>query len=277
MKLHYFGTAACEGWPAVFCTCEACRRARALGGKNLRTRAQVLVDGTLLVDLPPDTFAHMLYGGLELAQVRTLLVTHAHQDHFYPAELVMRAEPYAHMEPEVPLDVYGNDRVRDFWRDDIRRYDDSPDLAERVVFHEVQAYETFVTPDGYTVTALPANHDKKEKCLVYLIGKAGRTLLYANDSGLFAPSVWEFLRGRHLDLVSLDCTCVLEADGSNHMGLPDNEIARDRLAALGCTDANTRFVVTHFSHNGRLMHDEISAEADARGFTAAFDGFTVEV
>ena len=28
MEIKYLGTAAAEGWPAVFCTCEACKRAR---------------------------------------------------------------------------------------------------------------------------------------------------------------------------------------------------------------------------------------------------------
>ncbi len=38
MKLTYLGTAAAEGWPAVFCNCPCCRQARVLGGKDIRTR-----------------------------------------------------------------------------------------------------------------------------------------------------------------------------------------------------------------------------------------------
>ena len=33
MKIHYLGTAAAEGWPALFCDCENCRRARIEKGK----------------------------------------------------------------------------------------------------------------------------------------------------------------------------------------------------------------------------------------------------
>ena len=31
MKFKYLGTAAAEGWPAMFCSCDACNRARTSG------------------------------------------------------------------------------------------------------------------------------------------------------------------------------------------------------------------------------------------------------
>ena len=37
----------------MFCRCELCEKARALGGKNIRTRSQALVNDDLLLDLPP--------------------------------------------------------------------------------------------------------------------------------------------------------------------------------------------------------------------------------
>lgn len=33
MKITYYGTAAGEGWPGVFCQCPLCQSARRLGGK----------------------------------------------------------------------------------------------------------------------------------------------------------------------------------------------------------------------------------------------------
>ena len=64
MKIQYLGTAAAEGWPALFCRCKACKEAARLGGKNLRTRSQAIIDDCLLVDFPPDTYLHMLRDGL---------------------------------------------------------------------------------------------------------------------------------------------------------------------------------------------------------------------
>ena len=86
MKIQYLGTAAAEGWPGLFCRCEVCRRAREAGGKNIRTRSQALIDDAILMDFPPDTYLHMLRDGLPLPEIRTLLLTHSHQDHWYPEE-----------------------------------------------------------------------------------------------------------------------------------------------------------------------------------------------
>lgn len=40
MKIQYLGTAASEGWPALFCSCEACEKARKLGGRNILKRRE---------------------------------------------------------------------------------------------------------------------------------------------------------------------------------------------------------------------------------------------
>lgn len=53
MKIRYLGTAAAEGWPALFCSCPICTKARAEGGRNLRTRTQAILDGELLLDFRP--------------------------------------------------------------------------------------------------------------------------------------------------------------------------------------------------------------------------------
>ena len=65
MKITFLGTAAAEGFPALFCNCEYCREARRLGGKNIRTRSQCLINENMLVDFPPDTYLHMLQNGIE--------------------------------------------------------------------------------------------------------------------------------------------------------------------------------------------------------------------
>lgn len=52
MKIKYLGTAAAEGIPAIFCECANCKRSRMLGGKNIRTRSQAIIDDVLLIDFP---------------------------------------------------------------------------------------------------------------------------------------------------------------------------------------------------------------------------------
>ena len=102
MKVTFLGTAAAEGFPAVFCNCRFCKEARILGGKNLRTRSQSLVNDDLLIDLPADTYHHFLMNGIEGHKIKYLFVTHPHQDHFYPEELNMRGGCYSH-DMEAPM------------------------------------------------------------------------------------------------------------------------------------------------------------------------------
>ncbi|MGB9718545.1 MAG: hypothetical protein ACP5PQ_00400 [Thermoproteota archaeon] len=111
MRVMFLGTAAAEGWPAVFCQCANCRRARVAGGKNVRTRSSILVNADLKIDFPPDTPHHVLKHGIELASVENLLVTH--KDHFYFEELYMRSKPFAKLLNERVLHVYGNKAVYD--------------------------------------------------------------------------------------------------------------------------------------------------------------------
>ena len=55
----------------------------------------------------------------------------------------------------------------------------------------------------------------------------------------------------------LDCTCGDEAEGTNHMGFSDDVIMRDRLRENGNVDDSTKLVITHSSHNGHLLHEEL--------------------
>ena len=78
MKITFLGTAAAEGFPAFFCNCEYCQTARAIKGKNIRTRHQTLINDDLLIDLPADTYLHALNNGLRFDKVKHLILTHAH-------------------------------------------------------------------------------------------------------------------------------------------------------------------------------------------------------
>ncbi len=50
MKIQYFGTAAAEGSPALFCNCTICEEAKETKGKNIRTRSQMLINDDQLID-----------------------------------------------------------------------------------------------------------------------------------------------------------------------------------------------------------------------------------
>ncbi|MDL2327275.1 hypothetical protein LJC64_01240 [Ruminococcaceae bacterium OttesenSCG-928-A11] len=279
MKMTYLGTAAAEGWPAVFCNCTCCRQARQLGGKNIRTRSQALLNADLLLDWPCDTYAHMLREGLDLSAVRWLLVTHSHTDHFYPAELVLRGGCYAHQMRSATLDIMCNEAVRDyFFR--AAGHELEPDIQKTLRFHVVRPCQPF-DAGPYRITPLPANHMATEQALIYLVAREGRTLLYAHDTGQPEAAVFDHLKagGISLDLVSLDCTSGGLCNGptGTHMGLSDAAQVKRRLLDIGAASGRTRFILNHFSHNGGLMHEELCERAAEEHMEVAFDGMIATV
>ena len=72
MKVTFLGSAAAEGWPALFCVCEACREARRRGGPNLRRRTCYLINADTLVDFGPDIAWQCTEFGIDLADIRVL-------------------------------------------------------------------------------------------------------------------------------------------------------------------------------------------------------------
>lgn len=277
MKIKYLGTAAAEGWPALFCECPSCKRAGEAGGRNIRTRSQAVIDDTLLIDFPPDVYMHVLHAGLRLSAVQTLLVTHSHQDHFYPYDLILRGEPYAHNQVAAMLDIYGNEAVKALYKRALKEENDSSNLVEIEWYHEIHAGDEFNTADGYHVTALAAAHKETEHCLLYLIEKEGKCLFYANDSGWYPEQTWEILKGKHIDLVSMDCTNGKGYCDSYHMGIENNRQVKDRMYHLGCADTRTKFVITHFSHNAGMTQQELEKEVEGDGFLVAYDTLEVEI
>lgn len=275
MKIRYLGTAAAEGWPALFCSCPICVQARKQGGKNLRTRTQAILDGELLLDFPPDTYCHALRDGLELAKVHTLLVTHSHMDHWFPTDLIHRHEHFGHGAAGV-LEVYGNQAVKDAFDAHIRIDRFKPHPIDGVVnFHVIHGGDR-VRVNGWDIIAVPADHDKREECLVYICKKDGKTVFYGHDTGVaLSGDAWKLIAAERYNLISLDATMGKKTTGGYHMGLPDDEAVFQKFADLGCSGSQTVKVVNHFSHNGGMTHDQLEAWGRERGILAAYDGMEV--
>ncbi len=275
MKIKFLGTAAAEGIPALFCNCALCRYATEHRGKEIKTRSQSLVDDKILIDFPADTYMHVLYGGLDLKSIRTLIVTHSHSDHLYERDFWCRVKGIANDIDEEPLHVYlgksGYEQAMSFTTEKMKD-------SDRVVLHKIEPFISFEA-EGYVITPLEADHDEKSSPTLYIIEKDGKRLLYAHDTGIFPEKTWQYLSEykNSFDLVSIDCTAMLlEGWRRHHLGLDGDRIVIDRLRDMGLVSANTKIYVNHFSHNGKATHDELVNAAMEHSFGVAYDGFEVE-
>lgn len=279
MEILLLGSAAAEGIPALFCRCPLCRRTQELGGKDLRGRCGALVNGHILLDLPPDIYHDKLRFQLDLATVDVLLNTHAHTDHFVPAELTMRSSRYyCHIPDEKPLKAWlppeSLERARQAFAFEFGGESSDPSV-------QLLPAKAFARADCGDVVAwaLPACHDPALTCLFWLLVEPAtrKAFLYAHDTGLptldTLRKLHQLLDGTMLAGVSMDCTwgTLAHSDGS-HMGLADNLEFRRLLVEQGSAGLDTRWYVNHFSHNCGLTHAELSARFGAEGFSVLYDG-----
>ena len=278
MKITYLGTGAAEGVPAVYCNCETCRAARAMKGREIRTRTQVLIDDVLSVDYPPDAYAHSLRFGTDLSAISDLLVTHTHMDHFYAHDFVLRGYRYACAMTQPALRIYGNDEVRKVMAECTRR-EMREDVRAGIEIALAEPYRPF-RAGAYDVTPFPAVHTRDEISLLYLIERDGKAYLHLHDTGLPPEGMFLYLKenGKRVSLVSLDCTFLDRAPSSGrHMGLRENGMVADRLRHDGVAGGDTAFVIPHFSHNSDPLSGRAERLAAERGFVAAYDGMTLEI
>ena len=143
MEIRYLGTGGAEGFPSIFCQCEACRKVRMLLGKNVKTRSCTLVD-EVMIDLSPDIFSQCINSHVDLSEVNHLVFTHSHSDHLNTTEICFRLREMASViqkKDKKVMEIYGNDAVRDGIMEIIAK-DPHVDLT-RMRFHRIQKFEPF--------------------------------------------------------------------------------------------------------------------------------------
>lgn len=272
MKLTFLGTAAAEGMPAVFCNCTYCNEARHLGGKNIRTRSQALINDDLLIDLPADTYHHFLQNDIRGDMIKNLLITHSHSDHFYPAELGMRKPPFGHAMAAPTLQIHCGQGTYD-------KLTEKYPEPEGFAYDLIKPFEA-TKVGNYTVTALPARHYPGDGALFYII-RGEKTVLYAHDTGYFYEEVFDYIQkeGIRFDLATFDCTNVdiPISDEGTHMGIPNIQRVTARLEDTGAVDRNTVKVINHFSHNGNPLHHLLEARVKDMGYLVSYDGMCIEI
>lgn len=277
MKLKYLGTAAAEGIPAVFCDCDNCKKSMELGGRNLRTRSQAIIDNSLLIDFPPDTYWHYITHNVPMDKIENCLITHSHQDHLYAPEILMRKKGFANFKEDKPIfNFYAGMASCKELDAEI----DKNNLTE-VKANLVNPGDVFEVA-GFTVTALEAAHSVLTSPLVFIIEKDGKSVFYSNDTSEYPDSSWEILKkyGKPISLISLDCTGAANQSSNyvGHMNLERCIALRERLKSVGVADENTIFVLNHFSHNGvKVVYDDFVKIAADSGFLVSYDGMEIEL
>jgi len=280
MKVHYLGTGGAEGFPGLFCECQACRKARLHGSNNIKTRSCTLINDTVLLDLSPDIYFQAISNQISLSKVKSAVFTHSHLDHLDLFSLGLRGRDSASIIPDLIeqanyINIYGSIKV-------VQDIDNMINKEKRVNVErfKIKSIEemTEFTCEGLKFYPIKAFHDPSESCYIYAIQDGKTWFLFANDSGLFSEEIYQRLDeiSPCFDAVSLDCARG-NLPGDGHMGLAENIAVRKELKARGLVKQSTKYYLNHFSHMCGLIHDEMQTLASQYDFQMTYDGMIFEI
>ena len=102
------GSAAAEGIPAMFCSCELCKKAWKNGGKDIRKRAAYKLSDHVRIDFGPDTLQQEYQYELHSENLKHLFISHHHEDHLDTHLLAYRTPGFSVVAPENILSIYGS-------------------------------------------------------------------------------------------------------------------------------------------------------------------------
>ena len=280
MEVTFLGTAAATACPMVFCSCPMCSAAWKRGGKDLRRRSSALVNGDLIIDLGPDVMTAAFDFGADIRQVRVLLQTHAHSDHFDAGHLITRWSDYA---PEGlrPLDLAASPET-------IRRMSERLSMEEpgaslekaewlerlKLRVHPLRHGDS-VTLSGRLVTAVESAHDSG--ALLYAVSDGAAAFLYATDTVRLTDRAMDLLKGFRLDMVAIDHTYGPGVSGGGHLNAEQAAEEIARLRSEGILKPEGLAFAAHISHEGMPPHSELTEYARSRGYEIAWDGLRISL
>lgn len=280
MKIKILGSGGGESFPAPFCSCEHCEEARRLGGKNLRTLSQTLINEDLLIDMPADTNCHAIAHGVNLGKVESALITHVHYDHFIPAVALTHGGAQAHNLKYKDFNFYGASNVKEKCEALFTLYGVGSEVKNSVLFNEMEPYKT-TTVGKYKVIGIKAIHATYLNSLNYVIFDNDKSLLYLIDSGYPEEDNLKFLESLNIKFsaVIMDSTFgVGERRASKfHMSFLDNIELKEELIKRKIADNSTKFVITHLTHNLTESHEKTEEIFKGTNIAVAYDGYEIEV
>lgn len=280
----FLGTGASEAIPNPFCECEVCRKAMASDDpREKRGRSAFSIDEQNLIDYGPDVISAAGRFGLSMAHLRNIFFTHFHSDH---CDFVNWENPRMSVTPPPAvrfiLSPGALQGLKDF-RKLILSYP-SKDYARDILFYEkmiefvpIKPYET-LNIDGMTVSAVRGMHSGRftdETVLNYLFERNGKRFLYACDTGPYCEENYEFLKGKTLDILIVECSFGLGPRQDKHMTCEALKEMAERFRKDDVIDDRTEIYITHIGHKGGLNHTELQQKMrDLVGpqIDAAYDG-----
>lgn len=275
MNVTLLGTGACEGIPSLWCRCPLCCHAREHGGREVRRRTSFLIGRDTIVDFGPDAKAQCEMVQLNACELKRILITHSHIDHFQTVDMMWRENC------RQELKLFGSVTVLERLNDAFRKEKTS---AEHLHIIPVPAHPGEEIRDG-ALSILPvraAHGEPGEIALNYLLtGEHGEKILLLADTGWLPEKSLNALEGRYADAVVFEMSFGIRPPYSDerayHLG--SNAVAelRRELVRRGALKTDAFTAVTHISHCSGISHSGLERFFAGTGIVPGFDGMVIPV
>lgn len=268
MKVKFLGTSA--GWPLprLGCKCELCSSG---DPKDTRTRTQILVNDSILLDAGPDTYRHLLSferhsrpdresdsrfrendKGVDPTKIKAVLISHEHPDH------TMGLHDLSHIyNLRTPIDIYVTSQVLN----GIRKYLGPDRRHLKIVI--VKPNQPFLI-DNVKVEYFPVIHGKTPAFGIKL--KENKIFVYITDFNRILPSQERTIK--HADYWAIDGSTLGKiGQGPGHISIQDGIKLTQKYKIK-----NTCFVhIGHKTGTHQFLEEYLIGNAGPN-YLIAFDG-----
>ena len=224
MKILFLGTGAAD-W-----------RGDAQKLPSRRRFSSALVDGVLLIDPNPHVLPALEEYGIKASDIKYILNTHRHSDHFCANTLNTLTA-----------------------------------LGAR--FFDISAGEN-ASFEKYSVTAFTANHSTAKDAKHFIISDGEKRLFYGLDGAWLLYDEVAAIKEKGVDLAVLDAT-VGEKEGDYRI-FEHNDLSMIISMKKALEDHVRHFCISHMARTLHESHEALKEKMSGYGIDVAHDGYKIE-
>ena len=235
-----------------------------------RRYSSMLIDGQILLDVAPQSYAYAKALGLDLSHITDCFISHTHGDHYNKEALLSFAKECGGL--RLHLHLYAVDRLG-LSEEERKLFE----ILPMGVFDDTRA-------GGYVVTACSANHlveHSAEKPLHFIFeDKDERRYLLGGDGGLFTAHTWEHMRTLKFNGIIFDATVGDSEDDfrlGTHNSIPMLRLATASMRRAKILADGAKLFANHLAKTLHAPKEETERLFAALGITVAYDGMEIEI
>jgi len=276
LTIRFLGTSARFPLPRWGCDCPQCTGAQA-STREVRSRSSILVNHHTLVDPGPDIYRQLaLLPPDELANIRDIVVTHPHPDHYLGLDDLSQLRRQAQLE-QIPVWAHVESwtlMLVTFGYLVSHDLDPGKVIDRSFVRHDITIGESFELGDGLVVTPFDTFHTSTFTTAGLVIEQDDLRVVYAPDFydsvfwGLVEPDLL-ILDGTFLEASQITSTPNMEEGHGRHLPMVEGIRFAQTIRAR-------RTLFTHIGHI-QVTHDILHTYFPDDTFDTVYDGQVIEL